>query len=110
MTLTGFQSVLAAITYDYGSPLLWFPTAIDVTEAAADPDGGDAQQYPAVSGLGIQNATSRAVDIAELAQGYALFFGMTDERNVAVGQQIGMQAAFDGFVFPKDNGQPDGES
>jgi hypothetical protein len=110
MTLTGFPSVLAAITYDYNSPLLWFPTAVEVTEAAADPDGGDARQYPAVGGLGIQDATSRAVDLAALAQGYALFFGMTDERNAAVGQQIGMQAAFDGFVFPKDNGLPDGES
>jgi hypothetical protein len=110
VTLTGWPSVLAATTYDYGSPLVWFPTAVVVQEAPADADAGAAVRYPLISSLSIQDATSHAVDLAALAQGYALFFGMTDERNVAVGQQIGMQVAFDGFVFAKDNGQPDGES
>ncbi|MDP8999434.1 MAG: hypothetical protein M3O46_04920, partial [Myxococcota bacterium] len=31
-TLSGWPSVLAAIQYDYDSPLVWFPTAVGVTE------------------------------------------------------------------------------
>ncbi|MGH7294491.1 MAG: hypothetical protein ACRELB_06150, partial [Polyangiaceae bacterium] len=50
-----------------------------------------------------------SVDLAALEQGYSLFFGMTDARNVAVGQQIGMQIAFDGTTFATDDGAPDGE-
>jgi hypothetical protein len=110
VTLTGWPSVLAAITYDYSSPLVWFPAAVAVNEAAADAGSGVAQRYPLVGSLSIQDPTSRSVDLAALAQGYALFFGMTDERNVPVGQQLGMQVAFDGVVFANDNGLPDGEN
>jgi hypothetical protein len=102
-TLTGFGSVLQATHYDYTSPLLWFPTAIRVTEDGAAP-------YPGVSLLAIDDATSHAVDLAALAQGYSLFFGMTDARNVAVGQQIGLQIAFNGTTFATDDGLPDGEN
>src|SRR5262249_18351757 len=56
-----------------------------------------------------KDATSSAVDLAALAQGYSLFFGMTDARNAEVGQQIGMQIAFGGYPFPADDGAPDGE-
>ena len=101
-TLGGFASVAQAIQYDYTSPLVWFPTAIAVTEDATTP-------YPGVASLAINDATSQAVDLAALAQGYALLFGMTDARNVAVGQQIGCQIEFSGSVFPKDDGLPDGE-
>ncbi|MDP9000341.1 MAG: hypothetical protein M3O46_09540, partial [Myxococcota bacterium] len=110
-TLSGWPSVLAAIQYDYDSPLVWFPTAVGVTETTTS--GGDAaatDRYPMIDGLTIQDATSHSVDLAALAQGYSLFFGMTDARNAAVGQQIGMQIAFGGYVFPTDNGLPDGES
>jgi hypothetical protein len=114
LTLTGLPSVLAAIQYDYGSPLMWLPTAIAVAEATTDADGGalsgTAARYPAVSGLSILDATSHSVDLAALAQGYALFFGMTDPRNVPVGQQIGLQVAFGGSIFAADNGLPDGEN
>jgi len=103
VTLSGFGSVLQAIQYDFSSPLVWFPTAIAVTEDGVTP-------YPGIQSLAIQDATSHAVDLAALAQGYSLFFGMTDARNVAVGQQIGCQIAFDGTVFPADDGLPDGES
>jgi hypothetical protein len=102
-TLGGFPSVLSAITYDYGSPLVWFPTALAVTEDGTTP-------YPGVSSVTISDATSHAVDLAALAQGYSLFFGMSDARNVPVGQQIGMQVAFDGTTFAADDGLPDGES
>jgi hypothetical protein len=100
-TLAGFASVKDAIEYDYTSPLLWYPTAVGVTE--------DAATYPNVVSLAIQDASSHAVDLAALVQGYSLFFGMTDARNVAVGQQIGMQIAFDGTTFAADDGLPDGE-
>jgi hypothetical protein len=92
----------AAIQYDYGSPLVWFPTAIGVTEDGNAP-------YPGVASLAIQDATSHAVDLAALVQGYSLFFGMTDGRNVAVGQQLGEQVAFGGYPFAADDGLPDGE-
>jgi hypothetical protein len=94
--------VLQAIQYDFTSPLQWFPTAIGVTEDGNAP-------YPGVTSLAIQDATSNAVDLAALAQGYSLYFGMTDARNVAVGQQIGLQIAFDGTTFAADDGLPDGE-
>jgi hypothetical protein len=102
-TLSGFGSVLQAIQYDFTSPLVWFPTSVAVTEDGVTP-------YPGVASLSIQDPTSHAVDLAALAQGYSLFFGMTDARNVAVGQQIGCQIAFDGTVFAADDGLPDGES
>ena len=102
-TLTGFGSVLQATQYDYSSPLLWLPTAIAVTEDGNAP-------YPGVTALAIKDATSSAVDLAALAQGYSLFFGMTDPRNAAVGQQIGLQIAFGGTTFAADDGLPDGES
>ncbi|HTQ44856.1 MAG TPA: hypothetical protein VMI75_18985 [Polyangiaceae bacterium] len=109
-TLGGFPSIAAAIQYDYASPLVWFPTAIGVTEDTSPPHSPLQIKYPAVQSLAIQDATSHAVDLAALVQGYSLFFGMTDSRNVAVGQQIGLQAAFDGGVFASDDGLPDGES
>ncbi len=101
-TLGGFSSVAQAIQYDYTSPLVWFPAAIAVTEDSTTP-------YPGVASLAIKDATSQAVDLAALAQGYALLFGMTDARNAAVGQQIGCQIEFSGSVFPADDGLPDGE-
>jgi hypothetical protein len=133
-TLTGLPSTLDAIQYDYTSPLVWFPTTITVTEATAGAsadagagagvdagagsnaaaDGGSAgdsaQSYPLVSSLSVLDATSHSVDLAALAQGYSLFFGMTDGRNVGVGQQIGMQIAFGGSPFASDDGLPDGEN
>ncbi|MDP9150882.1 MAG: hypothetical protein M3O36_13205, partial [Myxococcota bacterium] len=101
--LGGWPSVLSAIQYDYGSPLMWFPAAVAVTEDAS------TGRYPTVSSVSIADAASHAVDLAALAQGYSLFFGMTDARNAAVGQQPGMQIAFGGFPFAADDGAPDGE-
>jgi hypothetical protein len=110
-TLSGFPSVLSAIQYDYTSPLVWFPTAIGVTEnAATGPPGTPAASYPLVASIAIQDAASHAVDLAALAQGYSLFFGMTDSRNAAMGQQIGAQVAFGGYPFAADDGSADGES
>jgi len=108
-TLSGVGSIADAIAYDYGSPLVWFPTAIAVTEDTTAAPGTPAASYPVVSSLVIADATSRAVDLAALAQGYSLLFGMTDSRNVAVGQQLGMLIAFGGYPFAADDGSPDGE-
>jgi hypothetical protein len=109
-TLSGLPSVSAAIQYDYDSPLVWFPTAVGVTEnPATAPAGTPAASYPLVASLAVTDAASHAVDLAALAQGYSLFFGMTDARNTAVGQQIGMQVAFGGYPFAADDGLPDGE-
>jgi hypothetical protein len=107
-TLKGFPSVLDATNYDYTSPLAWFPTAIAVTEAVGD--AGTAARYPSVGGLAIADATSHSVDLGALAQGFSLFFAMTDARNVAVGQQVGLQVTFGGTLFPTDDGLPDGEN
>jgi hypothetical protein len=114
-SLGGFSSIAAAIQYDYGSPLVWFPTAIAVTEHRSPPHSPMQIKYPAVKSLAVKDATSHAVDLAALAQGYSLFFGMTDSRNAAVGQQVGMQAAFGQVVpgsgvFASDDGLPDGEN
>jgi hypothetical protein len=109
VTLSGFSSVLSALTYDYDSPLVWFPTAIDVTEDRSGTPPSPAAVYPAVAALAVNDATSHSVDLAALAQGYSLFFGMTDPRNAAVGQQLGMQVAFGGYPFAADDGLPDGE-
>jgi hypothetical protein len=102
-TLGGFSSIEQAIRYDYTSPLVWFPTSLSVQEDSVLP-------YPGITSVAIQDPSSQAVALAALAQGYSLLFGMTDPRNVAVGQQIGCQIEFAGSVFPADDGLPDGES
>jgi hypothetical protein len=102
LTLTGFPSKLAALQYDYGSALAWWPAAMSVTEDQTVP-------YPAVTSMAIVDATSRAVDLAALLQGNSLFFGTTDPRNAGVGQRVGFQATYDGDPFPADDGIADGE-
>jgi len=101
-TLGGWSSHMAAIAYDYGSPLRWFPTAIAVTEDGSTP-------YPMVQSLAITDATSHSEDLAAILRGEGLFFGMTDARNAPVGQQLGLQLTFNGVTFPADDGLPDGE-
>jgi hypothetical protein len=108
-TLSGFASLAAATRYDYGSPLAWFPTAVAVSEDGSAAPGTPAATYPAVASLAVKDGASHSVDLAALAQGYSLFFGMTDARNAQVGQQVGMQVAFGGYPFAADDGLPDGE-
>src|SRR5258708_24591840 len=104
-TLSGFPSVLAATQYDYGSPLVWFPAAISVTESDSASCGANdrAACYPGVASIAIQDATSRAIDLAALSQGFALFFGMTDARNALVGHQAGLPGALRGYPFAADD-------
>ena len=105
-TLGGFPTRLAALQYDYTSPLLWFPASIAVTEDET------VVPYPAVtaSSLAITDPTSRAIDLAALLLGHAMYFGTSDPRNAGVGQRIGFQAVFDGDPFPADDGIADGEA
>jgi hypothetical protein len=105
-TLGGFPSKLAALQYDYPSPLMWYPAAINVTEDET------VVPYPAVTaaGLSIADPTSRSIDLSALLLGHAMFFGTSDPRNVGVGQRVGFQCVFDGDPFPPDDGVADGES
>ena len=102
-TLAGFPSKLAALQYDYTSPLAWFPASMSVTEDTT------VVPYPALTAVSITDATSRAVDLAALLLGHAMFFGTSDPRNAGVGQRVGFQAVFDGEPFPADDGVADGE-
>ncbi|HEY5244016.1 MAG TPA: hypothetical protein VIJ22_21190 [Polyangiaceae bacterium] len=102
-TLGGFPSKMAALNYDYTSPLVWFPAAMSVTEDET------VVPYPAVASIAITDATSRSVDLAALLLGHAMFFGTADPRNVGVGQRVGFQCVFDGDPFPADDGIADGE-
>ncbi|HEY8090848.1 MAG TPA: hypothetical protein VIF09_23460 [Polyangiaceae bacterium] len=102
-TLAGFPSKLAALQYDYTSPLAWFPAAMSVAEDTT------AVPYPALTTVSITDATSRAVDLAALLLGHAMFFGTSDPRNAGVGQRVGFQAVFDGEPFPADDGVANGE-
>ncbi len=101
-TLSGFGNRLDAIQYDYTSPLRWFPAAINVTEDLDVP-------FPAVTGLAIADPASRSEDLAALLLGNAMFFGMTDARNVGIGQSLGLQLTFDGAPFAADDGVANGE-
>ncbi len=102
-SLGGFPSKMAATTYDYASPMCWFPAAINVAVDAT-------QTFPPVTALTLSDATSRSVDLAGLLLGNAMFFAITDSRNAGVGQRIGLQVLFDGnHAFPADDGKPDGE-
>jgi hypothetical protein len=101
-TLSGFPTKAAALSYDYTSPLRWFPAAVKATEDTTAP-------FPVLVSLAIDDAKSRSEDLAGLLLGNAMFFGMTDARNAALGQQLGLTLTFDGDPFPLDNGFADGE-
>jgi len=102
-SLTGVSGA-AAMAYDYGSPLVWFPNQISVTE-----DDG-VQPYPPVTNLAVTDATSTSEGLAALLLGNSMFFGMTDPRNAGVGQRIGLQATFDGDPFPSNVGSALGQA
>ena len=102
VALSGFPTKANAIAYDYTMPLRWFPTAVTVNVDAT-------QHYPTLTSMQIANAASRSEDLAALLLGNAMFFAMTDARNAAVGQRLGLQLSFDGDPFAADNGLADGE-
>ena len=91
-TLGGFVSLPDALAYDYASPLRWFPTRIGATI-------GPPFEFPAAASPIIADAGSKSTDLAALLLGASMAFGMTDARNEAVGQSIGLAATFDGDPF-----------
>ena len=103
LTLSAFPSKMAALQYDYTSPLVWFPAAMGLVEDET------VVPYPAIASVSITDATSRSIDLAALLLGHSMFFGTADPRNVGVGQRVGFQAVFDGDPFPADDGVADGE-
>ena len=103
--LAGFATIKDALAYDYGSPPVWWPTAVTVTEGAPKEWPG-----PATMKIAPGDAKSHAEDLAAVLLGHALFFGMTDARNAAIGGRIGLRLTFDGDPFPADDGTPNGEA
>ena len=103
-TLGGFVSRVTATSYDYTSPLRWFPASIAVTEDET------VVPYPGIASLTINDATSRSIDLAALLLGNAMFFGETDARNAGIGQRIGLALTFDGNPFPADDGIANGQA
>ncbi len=102
-TLSGLSGA-AAMSYDYTSPVVWFPNLIAVTE------DDTVQPYPPVTGLAITDSQSTSEGLAALLLGHSMFFGMTDPRNAGVGQRIGLQACFDGDPFPANVGTASGQA
>jgi hypothetical protein len=102
-TQSGFASVNDALSYDYTSTLRWWPAATKVDEGGPTP-------WPSPKTLTITDGKSRSDDLAALLLGHAMFFGMTDARNDAIGGKIGLKLAFDGNPFPKDDGVANGEA
>jgi hypothetical protein len=116
VTLTGFPTKLAALQYDYTSPLMWFPGSVYVTESGTVPScpaglctSTTGSPYPAIGGLTLTDGTSYAEDLGALLLGNSLLFGMTDARNAGLGQKVGLLATFDGDPFPADDDTPDGQ-
>jgi hypothetical protein len=102
-TLSGFSSVLAADSYDYGAPLRWFPTAINVVES------DDASGFP-LPAYSINSPNSALLDMMGLVLAYSTFYAVTDSNNVDVGGAQTALCVFDGDPFPTDDGMADGEN
>jgi hypothetical protein len=98
-----FATTKAALAYDYGSPLVWFPASLTVTEDTTP------VPYPVLQSVAITDASSRSIDLSSLLLGHAMLFGTSDPRNAGVGQRIGFQCVYDGSPFPADDGIADGE-
>ena len=65
---------------------------------------GSETAPPGAVGLG-----ASAEDLAAMLLGNAMFFGMTDPRNAAIGQLTGLQLTFDGDPFAADDGLANGQ-
>jgi hypothetical protein len=102
-TLSGFASVFAADSYDYGAPLRWFPTTVAVAES----DDGSGFPMPAYS---ISSPSSSLLDMAGLVLGYSTFYAVADANNPDVGGAQMARCVFDGDPFPADDGRADGEA
>jgi hypothetical protein len=102
-TLTGFSTLKAALAYDYGTPLQWFPDAVSVSET------DDKSGFPSPS-YALSSADSALLDQIGLVLGFSEFYALTDTGNADVGGSQPALAYFDGDPFPADNQIADGES
>jgi len=102
-TLTGFPTLLAALSYDYQQPLSWFPGQVVVSES----DDGSGFPRPSYT---LGSANSSLLDQLGLLLGYSEFYSLTDTNNADVGGSQPASVYFDGDPFPSDNQLPDGES
>src|SRR5262249_11287197 len=101
-TLSGFPSLLAALTYDYEQPLRWFPGKISVTES----DAGSGFPRPTYA---LSSPDSHLLDQLGLLLGYSEFYALTDLGNSDVGGAVSASVFFDGDPFPADDQLADGE-
>ncbi|MHB8419685.1 MAG: hypothetical protein ACYDCL_16535 [Myxococcales bacterium] len=106
-------AVVAADDYGYGSPLLYFPAQVSVTET---PQVGPSAQiyanklFPQPTAFVITDGASRLASLSGLLGGFGEAFAFTDRNNAAVGGSVPFLATYDGDPFPQDDGQADGEA
>jgi hypothetical protein len=103
VNLSGFPSLMAALSYDYQQPLEWFPGQVNVTET----DDGSGFPRPSYT---LGTANSSLLDQLGLLLGYSEFYALTDTNNADVGGSQPASVYFDGDPFASDNQLPDGES
>jgi hypothetical protein len=103
--LGGFASTKAAMAYDYGSPLRWWPASVAVTETnTMQPVMGDSwETFPQPTAFAIAQPASRLRGLSALAGGFAEMFALTDFANAQVGGLPSSRATFDGDPFPADD-------
>jgi hypothetical protein len=101
-TLSGFLSLQQALSYDYATPLRWFPAEIKVTET----DDGSGFPMPSYA---LGSANSDLLDLDGIVLGYSTFYALTDTANADVGGSQTVLSVFDGDPFPADNQRADGE-
>jgi len=100
-TLSGFSSLAAALSYDYGATLRWFPGRVSVTET------GTGFPTPAYA---LASPDSDLFDSLGVLLGYATAYALTDQANGDVGGSQPALVYFDGDPFTADNGDADGEN
>ena len=108
-TLGGAGSVKAALDYSYDSPLLYFPSSVEVVEAPADATA-PTKYFPRPTQLTIASSDSALAGLSGLVGGFGEAFAVTDKNNATVGGSQPFRATFDGDPFPDDDGLPDGEA
>jgi hypothetical protein len=102
VTLSGFASIQTALSYDYNSPLRWFPHV-----SVAETDAGGGFPRPTYS---LASSDSELLDLVGVVLGFSEAYALTDHSNVDVGGSQPVRAYFDGDPFPADDQLADGES
>jgi hypothetical protein len=103
VALSGFSTLLDALSYDYEQPLRWFPGQLSVTET----DDGSGFPRPAYA---IASPDSHLLDQVGLLLGYSEFYALTDLGNADVGGATAASVFFDGDPFASDDQAADGEA